>query len=52
MGIGLALAKAYVELHGGTIGVESQPGKGTAFRVRIPRATSAGSSGMTRSVPG
>jgi signal transduction histidine kinase len=38
MGIGLALAKAYVELHGGTITVESQPGKGTAFYVRIPRA--------------
>lgn len=37
MGIGLALAKAYVELHGGTITVESHPGKGTAFRVRIPR---------------
>ena len=40
MGIGLALAKAYVELHGGTISVESQPGKGTAFHVRIPRAPS------------
>ena len=37
MGIGLALAKAYVELHGGAIAVESQAGKGTAFRVRIPR---------------
>ncbi len=37
MGIGLALAKAYVELHGGTITVESQPGKGTTFHVRLPR---------------
>jgi signal transduction histidine kinase len=45
MGIGLALAKAYVELHGGTIAVESQPGKGTAFRVRIPRTASAGHPG-------
>jgi signal transduction histidine kinase len=51
MGIGLALAKAYVELHGGTIAVESQPGKGTAFRVRIPRTVSTGNSGVTRSVP-
>ena len=41
MGIGLALAKAYVELHGGTITVESQPGAGTAFRVRIPRVAPA-----------
>ena len=45
MGIGLALAKAYVELHGGTITVESQPGKGTAFHVRIPRTVSTGNSG-------
>ena len=51
MGIGLALAKAYVELHGGTITVESQPGKGTAFHVRIPRTTSTGSSGVQRSLP-
>ncbi len=35
-GIGLTLAKGYVELHGGTIGVESRPGRGTLFTVRIP----------------
>jgi signal transduction histidine kinase/HAMP domain-containing protein len=51
MGIGLALAKAYVELHGGTITVESQPGKGTAFHVRIPRSASTGNSGIQRSLP-
>jgi signal transduction histidine kinase/HAMP domain-containing protein len=37
MGIGLALAKAFVELHGGTIQVDSQPGRGTTFRIRLPR---------------
>ena len=37
MGIGLALAKAFVELHGGTIQVDSQPGRGTTFHVRLPR---------------
>lgn len=37
MGIGLSLVKAFVELHGGTVSAESQPGRGTTFRVRIPR---------------
>ena len=40
MGIGLALAKAFVELHGGTIQVDSQPGRGTTFHIRLPRIAS------------
>lgn len=35
-GIGLALAKELVELHGGTITLRSTPGEGTTFVVRLP----------------
>lgn len=35
-GIGLALVKAFVEMHGGNIVVESMVGKGTVFTVEIP----------------
>ena len=35
-GIGLSLAHELVHLHGGTITVESEPGKGSCFTVQIP----------------
>lgn len=37
-GLGLAIVKRSVELHGGTIAVRSQLGRGTEFRVCLPRA--------------
>ncbi|WP_437578420.1 ATP-binding protein [Sorangium sp. So ce887] len=37
-GIGLSLAKELTELMGGTLGVESEPGVGSRFFVRLPRA--------------
>jgi len=36
LGIGLFLAREYIKLHHGTIQVNSAPGKGTKFVVRLP----------------
>ncbi len=38
-GIGLAFVQELVKLHGGSISAESQFGKGTSFRVAIPRGS-------------
>ena len=39
VGLGLSIAKKLVELHGGTMQLESEPGRGTRVTVRFPEVT-------------
>ena len=39
MGLGLAITKGIVELHGGRVGAQSEPGTGSEFSFILPRAS-------------
>lgn len=38
VGLGLTIAKAYIEQHGGYLSIDSVPGKGTTAKIFIPRS--------------
>ncbi|MCP4698284.1 MAG: response regulator [Gammaproteobacteria bacterium] len=42
-GLGLVISKRFVEMMGGDVTVESEPGKGTVFTLRLPERTSEAS---------
>jgi signal transduction histidine kinase len=44
-GLGLTLAKAYVEAHGGQIWVDTSPGRGSTFTATFPCAAGGGDGG-------
>lgn len=37
LGLGLSIVKQIVDLHGGSVSIESQLGRGTCFRVELPK---------------
>ena len=49
-GIGLAMVRQIVRVHGGEVGVESEPGQGSVFTITLPAREAAGGASAAASV--
>src|SRR4029453_12828969 len=49
-GLGLAITKWIAEAHGGSITVQSRPGRGSLFTVRLPRGAQLATQGIAETV--
>ena len=45
LGLGLSVVKAFVEMHGGTVRVDTEVGKGTTFTITLPAAAPSAAEG-------
>lgn len=51
-GLGLAIVHGIIEAHGGSIAVQSEPGKGTLFAIKLPALTPADAPQSVQAVSG
>jgi len=51
LGVGLSISKSFVELLGGTIRFESEPGKGATFYFTLPNSQQKSSSSVNLNIP-
>jgi signal transduction histidine kinase len=45
-GLGMAIARSVIDLHGGELAIQSSPGHGTRVRIRLPVGAPSGRSGV------